>query len=858
MVTLTHRSNWPQLCHPDGCPTDARARQLIVSQETVALPGPFPLHQVEARPYFCKRIACARLPEQRQRRGLHAAMSALDSATATTEDPFPALAVRARRFNRRRALDQIESELRCATGAPEDPFARAVRRRRSKREDTRNQIESELRCGLRDALLRQPGGLPEALDGFPSLLTEFRAHELREREQTLARARTVARLLPTATFPAIEGPPRPACEVRAPGWRALLEKPTGNGLLLVLLRADERPEGNGLVFTVQPDDVPQVAWLWARRVRGVDCEFSLDDEAAAWAREQFPDPDFNDLFDLTPTCLARAWWAGTFGEDPEFPLPDMDPDCTCGDGRRHPPVGDVLPDGTVAVGLWVATWRTAEHVPDGHLEAVGTETSPKTGTPPVQITSNTATLLRLCCGTAETMPMDAAAGAVRQVAQTFQPEAVHVTVADLIDEGRKVRRDLVPYREGGTVRLRRAAPRPAPQPTAPAEPGLLPPGFDRLVIPGEPVTADMMVQAWRQDAPWGIHEGSRDLTPAESLAPQVWTPAVDATLTRLVGQYAGFAPSVFASAYADQFPAVVAAAASNPVVARSSSIRFEAAHGFGPVAALVFSRLLAIASWSMPSSMRCPLCRTDFDPQLLDVRHVVQYGPARWCNTCAWLGWGSYVETRDEALRLVAHLAGVLGTAPSREWPRHPVPHDVPPAERDRLMAARMAMPGEASLLRLGLTNWGAMLAAAGVLVDGLQTPRGLASRAVDGHWCKSMLELAVDDFFSSSRIGHECEPGWPQHPTLNPYGARRADWRLPDGTYVEAAGLMDDPAYAEKMSQKRVLAEQVGVRLVVVMPSDLNRLGALFAEWMPLDPLGQPAARGWLPARRDQAPVRS
>lgn len=123
---------------------------------------------------------------------------------------------------------------------------------------------------------------------------------------------------------------------------------------------------------------------------------------------------------------------------------------------------------------------------------------------------------------------------------------------------------------------------------------------------------------------------------------------------------------------------------------------------------------------------------------------------------------------------------------------------------------------------------------AAGALADGVRTARGFASWAADGRWCRSMLGLAVDDFLSSSGIVYECEPGWPHHATLNPNAARRADWPLADGTFMEAAGLMDDPAYAQKMSQKRQLAEHAGVRLGVGEPADLNHLAAVFPEWLP------------------------
>ena len=51
------------------------------------------------------------------------------------------------------------------------------------------------------------------------------------------------------------------------------------------------------------------------------------------------------------------------------------------------------------------------------------------------------------------------------------------------------------------------------------------------------------------------------------------------------------------------------------------------------------------------------------------------------------------------------------------------------------------------------------------------------------------------------------------------------ADWRLADGTMVEAAGMLADPIYAGKIRQKRAMAEAQGIRLVVLTPERLLHL---------------------------------
>ena len=61
----------------------------------------------------------------------------------------------------------------------------------------------------------------------------------------------------------------------------------------------------------------------------------------------------------------------------------------------------------------------------------------------------------------------------------------------------------------------------------------------------------------------------------------------------------------------------------------------------------------------------------------------------------------------------------------------------------------------------------------------------------------------------------------WPYDPVLNRNGMRRADWLLPDGSFVEGAGLMSRPEYALKMAEKRELARLAGITLHIIVPED-------------------------------------
>jgi len=116
---------------------------------------------------------------------------------------------------------------------------------------------------------------------------------------------------------------------------------------------------------------------------------------------------------------------------------------------------------------------------------------------------------------------------------------------------------------------------------------------------------------------------------------------------------------------------------------------------------------------------------------------------------------------------------------------------------------------------------------------DTWRPSRGTWCDASDGHRCRSLLEKAIDDWFTANSIPHECEPKWPRHAELNPSGAKRADWLLPDGTYVECAGMLESEDYAKKIAVKQQLSRALGLPLIVVGPTDMHRLGQIFGDEM-------------------------
>lgn len=216
--------------------------------------------------------------------------------------------------------------------------------------------------------------------------------------------------------------------------------------------------------------------------------------------------------------------------------------------------------------------------------------------------------------------------------------------------------------------------------------------------------------------------------------------------------------------------------------------------------------------------------------------------PSPYCLDCIqdardglFIDHGFHGEPWHEAaIGSIIKLAVIeFGDAPAREQLRT-MPSEGP--HRDLLMLCRMlavrrgyAIPGG----HRKVYSWTDWLGKAGVLAKGVRTSRGVVVTAKDGHLCRSLLERQIDDFFFDQGIKHELEPFYPFDPDINPDGFR-ADWRLADGTFVEALGFTANPVYMAKAERKIDLASRHQIPVVTVTESDLRNLHNIFAKWLP------------------------
>lgn len=232
--------------------------------------------------------------------------------------------------------------------------------------------------------------------------------------------------------------------------------------------------------------------------------------------------------------------------------------------------------------------------------------------------------------------------------------------------------------------------------------------------------------------------------------------------------------------------------------------------------------------WLLPVSREkhpCAACGRAFEKGMVQAGDVHRLRTSRICHLCLRVAWmpSSAGRNRVQEAGAVAAIIEITRVAG----------HVVSASMVDDIDYAGKISPEAWFVLGLVLPGptegaWGEWLAKSGLLGEGWRPSRGYVSTANDGHLCRSLLERIIDDFFFGAGISHEPEPPYPYDPALNPHGMR-ADWKLADGTFVEAAGLMTEADYAEKIAKKQALAAKHGIGLLILTHADLPRLPDIF-----------------------------
>lgn len=233
----------------------------------------------------------------------------------------------------------------------------------------------------------------------------------------------------------------------------------------------------------------------------------------------------------------------------------------------------------------------------------------------------------------------------------------------------------------------------------------------------------------------------------------------------------------------------------------------------------------------------CVLCGQQFWPQALDQLDLQRAGLPRYCSPCVmlmrrdvWaLGRTPADHLKSMLVTIVQRFYKLTGVFPYQNITSTPI-GELPDDQRDLWARLLLLMPHPDTIWKL-YGNWREFLHAAGMLD---QAPRkgwsGYVTLATDGHIALSIGERIICDWLHNHGIAHEKEPVYPTHPVLNPDGKLRADWLIGD-CWVELAGRMSDSKYAANMERKQQLAQECGLRHLVLLPAEVRRLDRIAAE---------------------------
>lgn len=219
----------------------------------------------------------------------------------------------------------------------------------------------------------------------------------------------------------------------------------------------------------------------------------------------------------------------------------------------------------------------------------------------------------------------------------------------------------------------------------------------------------------------------------------------------------------------------------------------------------------------------CLLCGNSF--RVIDLPDWIYFGSNGFkhcCFRCQIVG----TPKKNELSSLVPAFTGACGFIPRTDASaiNYAFTSRLSTSEWAKVVLAYAKMGGiEYAKRKFG--SWFAALAETGALPDGvLVTARGIRCLAKDGHTCHSLDEQRIDDWLHTHDLDHEREPVYPHHPSLNPAGKRRADWKVCD-TFVEYFGLVGDPEYERKMDEKILLAQESNIHLITIYPPDIEKL---------------------------------
>lgn len=243
-----------------------------------------------------------------------------------------------------------------------------------------------------------------------------------------------------------------------------------------------------------------------------------------------------------------------------------------------------------------------------------------------------------------------------------------------------------------------------------------------------------------------------------------------------------------------------------------------------------------------PRELVCAGCKKKFNEWSISEQIANRVGNRiHFCSSCynivCWPLPSSkkhISKNKQELTKKLSELVKILEFIPTKSFMQKPILDKYSDIKQIKIVRILLNMQ-DFTVYEETFGSWLQALIASGVLDKGVQTGgRGYRCVANDGHICLSLAEKVIDDWLSVGSIPHSKEPKYPYDYYLNSSGQLRADW-LVGNTFIEYAGMMIDPEYAQKMRGKEELAKKFNLDLIIIEPQDLfsleGKLGRLQAS---------------------------
>jgi hypothetical protein len=235
-----------------------------------------------------------------------------------------------------------------------------------------------------------------------------------------------------------------------------------------------------------------------------------------------------------------------------------------------------------------------------------------------------------------------------------------------------------------------------------------------------------------------------------------------------------------------------------------------------------------------PGTKRCAICSKPFREDSLSSfelgESIDTLNVCWWCLSVALynVNYGDNFMTREEIIRYLLDLNELTGSIPLQS--HGGIETLVSLTKEDQLRLVKLQIRGpNPELVKELFGSWLKALIESGLLPEGiLKTKRGYHCIAKDGHACRSIGEMIIDDWLYKHGIDHQREKRYPD-------SAYRADFYVGD-CYIEYWGLAGDPDYDMKSSTKRTMCGSAKLRLIELYPEDVEsstRLASKLGELM-------------------------